>query len=152
MQPILSVSASPLDLLLTLTFPVLRKVIFKLDLVPELWLVCTNFFAILFLHVPILYLKKCSPISLLDFFRTSSIIVLMKTPITNQFIQLLHLLLHFIPTIQPTFLKYFFISLFFVCNPKFLPQKRGHDSKKKNRRTLIGPRRPAEEPKGSIIP
>ena len=94
--------------------------------------------------------KNCSPISLLKFFHTSSIILPMKTPISNQFIQLIHLFLHFVPTIQPFFLKYFYIFLFLACNSKFLLQRRGQDSK--NRRGLKGPTRSAKKPKGSIVP
>ena len=45
--PILSVSASLLNLLIIITFFLPRKVIFKLNLVPELWRVCTNFYAII---------------------------------------------------------------------------------------------------------
>ena len=48
-----------------------------------------------------------SPISLLDFLHTSSIISIMKALIMNQFIQLIHLFLHFIPMIRPIFLENF---------------------------------------------
>ena len=47
--------------------------------------------------------KLLSSLSLLDFLHTSSIILLIKTPISNQFIQLIHLFLHSILMIRPAF-------------------------------------------------
>ena len=40
----------------------------------------------------------------------------------NQSLLLTHQFLHFIPTIQPIFIKYFFICLIFHATPKFLPR------------------------------
>ena len=122
----LSLFASLLNLLSILTFMLPGKVIFKSILAPKLWLAYTNFFAITLLHGLILCLKNCSPIFLLDFFHTSSIISLMKILITNQFIQLIHLFLHFILMIRPIFLEYFLPTLLiFYATPRFLPQPAG---------------------------
>ena len=84
----------------------LANVTFKFILVLKLRLVFINSFANMLSYVRFPCSKNCSPISLLAFFHTSSIILFTKTLIMNQFIQLAHLFLHSIPTIRPTFPKY----------------------------------------------
>ena len=50
----------------------------------------------------------------------------------NQFIQLLHLFLHSILIIRPTFLRYFlpYLLYFFYGTPKILTRRRAQDSEK----------------------
>ena len=132
MLPILSVSASVPNLILILTFPLPRKVIFKLTLVLKLWLVCTTFFAIILLHPRFHSLKNYSLILLQVSTIICSIIITTNTPrMTNQPILLTHQFLHFIPTIQPIFPNYFYIFLIFSATPKILPQGEAHDDTKR---------------------
>ena len=68
----------------------------------------------------------------------------------NQSIPLTHQFLHFIPTIQLIFLKYFKSFFFFIATPKCLPRRRAHENTKgspaeNNRR----PRRRARRPYSS---
>ena len=132
MLPILSLSTFLLKLLIILTFTLTKKIIFNFILAPKRWLAYTNFFAITLLHVLIICSRNCFPLSLLDFFHTTSNISLLKTLITNQFIQPIHLFLRSIQITQFTFLKSF--SLYpsrFLCSPKeFLPHGGAQDSKK----------------------
>ena len=105
-------SVSPLNLLLTLIFPLHKKIIFNFTSVLKQWLVCTIFFAIILLHLRIHFLKNCS----LIFLHVFTLIVLITLPtnsprMKNQFIQLIHLFLHSTLMIRPTFLRYF-ISYF----------------------------------------
>ena len=72
----------------------LINVTFKSISVLRLWLVLMNSFATTLLHVRIPCSKNCSLFSVLDFPHTSSIILLTKTLIRNQFIQLIHLFPH----------------------------------------------------------
>ena len=131
MPPTSSTSASVPNRPSTLTFMLPRKVIFKFISALQLWLIYKNLFSITLLHVLFPCLKNCSPISLQDFLHTSSVKSFMKTLITNQFTPLTHQFLHFILTIQPISLKYFsMFPTFLLCNSKFLPQRRAHDSKK----------------------
>ena len=121
----LSVSASLLNPLSILTITITRKVIFKFISALKLWLVYTDFFAIILLHVLILCSKNCSLVSIFDVLHTSSIISFMKTLIRNQFIQLIDLFLYFILMVQLTFLKSLFTLLSFLyATPRFLPQRR----------------------------
>ena len=135
MLPLLSVSASLLNLLLILTLLLPRKIIFKLNWVLNLWLVCTTFFAIILLHLRIHSLKKYSRIFLYVSSPIYSIILSMNTPrMMNQSILLTHQFLHFVPTIQPIFPKYFYIFLIFFCNSKILTKRTGTGRYKKGRR------------------
>ena len=128
-------SASLLNLLLTLTFPSLRKVIFKLNLVLKLWLVYTNFFENTPLLVPILCSKNYPLIFLKGSTPIYSIILPTNTPrLINKSILSTPQFLRFIPTIQPTFLRYFH---FFNATPK--PHKDGHPTIQK----AAGRERPA---------
>ena len=132
MLRILSVSASLLNLLLTLTVFLSRKVIFKLNLALKQWLVCRNFSAITLSQTPIHSLKKYSLIFLLVFTLVSSITLLTNTPrMMNQSVLSTHLFLQFILTTQPVFLKSFYIFLVFVCNSKFLLRGQAQDGKKR---------------------
>ena len=110
----------------------LINVTFKSISVLKPWLVYMNSFATTLLHVRIPCSKNCSPISLLDFLHTSSIILFMKTLIMNQFIQLIQLFPHFILMIRPTFPTYFspHFLYFYYATLKFLPQRRAHYSRK----------------------
>ena len=120
MLPISSVFASLLNLQLTLTFLLPKKLIFKLNLVVRLGLVCTIFFANNLLQLRNHSSKNYSFIFLPVFTIISSITLPTNTPrMINQSILSTHQILHFIPTIQPTFLKNFYIFLFFMRLQKF---------------------------------
>ena len=131
--PIMSVSASLLNLLSTLTFSSPRKVISKLTLVLRLWLVCMTFFAIIPSHLRIHSSTNYFLIFVHVFTLISSITSPTNTPpMLNQSILSTHQFLNFIPSVRPTFPKYFFklTFCFFYATPKFLPQRRAHDSRK----------------------
>ena len=115
--------------ILTCTFR--KNAISKLNLVLKQWLICTTFSAIILLHQWIHSSKNYSLIFLHVFTLISSITLRTNTPrLMNQSIVLTHQFLHFIPTIRPIFLKYFYILLIFHATLKFLPQRRAPDSKK----------------------
>ena len=106
------------------------KVIFKFisSLMP--WLVCTIFFATILLQLRTHTSKNYSPTFLPGFILISFIILPTNTPrMKNQFVLTTLPFLHFNPTIHLIFPKYFFV-IFFLCNPKFLPQRRAKGSRK----------------------
>ena len=126
-------------------FPSPRKVIFKLDLVRELWPVCTKSYAII-LSRTTTRLRNCYLTSLPDFLRTFLPISHMKVSITNQSDQSTLQFLHFLPLIRPIFPRQF-SSYSFSCNSKFLPRGQEQDSKKEpptdnDRRPKRGPEDP----------
>ena len=102
----------------------------------------------IFSHLRIYSSTNYSPISLHVFTLKSSLTLPTNTPrMMNQSILSTHQFLHFIPMIQPTFLKYFYIFLIFSATPKFLPQLTGtkhtkRPSAENNRR----PGRGSEDP------
>ena len=67
----------------------------------------------------------------------------------NQFIQLTSQFLHFIPIIQPTSLKFFYIFLILYATPRFLPPTPG--TKYKKGPPAENDRRPGREPAGSTL-
>ena len=82
-----------------------------------------NSFATTLSHVRILYSKNCSLISLLDFLHTYSIIIAYES---FQFIQSIHLFLHFILMTPHTFFTYFLPhSYYFLCNSKIFTTTTG---------------------------
>ena len=123
---------------------------FKFNSALKRWLVCTNSYAIILWRLTILCSKNRFPISLLDFLRINLIISHMKVLITSQSDQLILQFLHFIPTIQPKILKYFYVLLIFYATSKFC-HKDGHSTVKEGR----GPRTtadPKEDPKSLEYP
>ena len=126
----LSDSASLLNLLLILAFPLPRKVIFKLNLVPELWRVCTVLNAIIFSRVTIPCSKSCFPISLLAFFWILWNISHLKIPMMTQSDRSTCQFLHFTLMIPSTFLKHSYISLFFMQLQDFYNNWQAHDGRK----------------------
>ena len=94
----------------------LIRAIFKFTLALKRWLVCTTFSAITLLHLRIHSSKNYSLISLHVSTLISSNSSTTNTPqMMNQFFQSTLQFLHFIPTIQLTFLKTF---SYFSCNSK----------------------------------
>ena len=122
MQPKLSVSVSLHNLPIIRTSPSPKNVIFKSNFAPKQWLVCMIFSAIILLHLRIHYSKKNSITSI----HVSTLISSITSPtntsrMMSQSILLTPLFLHSIPTIQPIFLKYFYIFLIIYATPRFLP-------------------------------
>ena len=98
----------------------LIKVIFKFISALKPWLACTIFSAILLLHVRIHSSKNYSPIFLPVFTLISSITLPINTPrMKNQSILSTLPFLHSTPTIQPIFLKHFYIFFIFMQLPNF---------------------------------
>ena len=111
------------------------RVTFKFISALKQWLVCTNFFAIIHLHVRTHSSKNYLPTFLHGFILTFLITLPMSTlRMKSQPIQSTLQLLHFILTTQLTSLKYFYIVLIFYATPRFLPQGRQHATYKKGRR------------------
>ena len=110
-----------------------------LNLIPELWQVCTNSYAIIFLRVPTPYLTNCFLSSLSDFLCTFLIILHMNVLIMNQSNHSTLLFLLSIPMIPLAFLKSFtffnFFHIFFLyANPKKLTTTDGHEEVRNGRR------------------
>ena len=102
----------------------LIKTTFKSFLALKPWLVYMNFYAIILSRLTIHFLKNCFPISLLDFFPTSLIVLHTKAPMTSLSDRSTLQSLHSTLTIQPTFLKDLYIFFTFYETPRFLPQRR----------------------------
>ena len=99
--------------------------IFKFTSAPKRWPVYTNFCAVILSRLMILCSKNYFPTSLLDFLHTFSITLVMKFPITNQFIRSTLQFRHFLPTIPLIFLNCFYIFLIFYATRRFLPPPPG---------------------------
>ena len=125
-----SVFASLLNLLSILTIKLPRKLIFKLILAPKLWLAYTNFFDITFLQALIPCSENCSPISLLDFLHTSSIL-----SVHSHASSVSALLL------DDSTCFFWNFSLYFLCNSNFY-HKDGQKTVKKSHRPRRGPKSP----------
>ena len=122
---------------------------FKSTSAPKQWLVCMIFFAIIPLHLRIHSSKNYSLISLHVSTLISSIISPTNTPrMMNQSILSTPQFLHYIPTIQLTFLEYFYIFLFFYAAPRFLPPPPGKKHKKGS--PVENDRRPRRRPEGLL--
>ena len=112
------------------------KVIFKIISALKLWLASTNYSAIILLHLQTHSLKNFSVVVLHVFTLISLNTLLTNTlRMKDPFIQLIHLFLHSILMIRPTFPKHFFTLRFVFCyaTPKFLPVSRAQDIKKGRR-------------------
>ena len=108
----------------------LIKIIFRLNMALKPWLVCMTSYAIILLHHRVHFSKIYSLIFLHVCILMSSIMSPTNTPgMMNQSTLLTLFFLHFIPTLQLTFSKNFYIFLTFSCNSKFLPQRRALDIK-----------------------
>ena len=119
-------SASLLKQLITVIFPLPRKVFFKFTLALKQWLVCTTFSVTILLPLRIHSLKKNSVIFLQVSTFSSSITLLTNTPrMMNQSILLTCQSLHSTLTIQLTFLKYLKIAFIFSCNSKIFTTETG---------------------------
>ena len=111
----------------------LMKVTFKFTSNPKQWLVCTTFSANILLRVLIHSLKSYFLIFLHVFILIFSIISPTNTPrMMNQSFQSTLQFLHFIRTVQPTFLNSF-ISSFFSCNSKTFTTRTTPDIQKGRR-------------------
>ena len=138
----------------------LIKVSFKFTLALKQWLVCAIFFAIILLHLRTHSSKNYSLIFLHVFTLISSITLLMNIPrMMNQSTLLTRRFMHFIPTIQLTFPKYFFIFFIFYATPRFLPQGRHRTYKRAagrerptTRKRARGPRLPRTHPRRRAHP
>ena len=118
---------------------------------PELWRVRLNFYAVIVLRITIHSSKNYSLIFLHAFPLISSIILATNTPrMMNQSVLLTHQFLLFIPTIQLTFPKYFYIFLIFYATPRFSPQRRAQDIPKGRRPRTTND--PEFEPEGPKLP
>ena len=106
-----------------------QKAVSRLNLVPELWKVCTNSCAMILSRTTTHCLRNCFLISLPDFLRIFFTISHMKILLTNQSDQSILHFLHFIPTIPPIFPKKFYI--FLLCNSKIFTAKTGTPRYKK---------------------
>ena len=128
----------------------LIKVIFKFTLALKQWRVCTISSAITLLHLRIHSSKNYSLISLHVSTLISSIISPTNTlQMMNQFIQLTLQFLHFIPMIQPTSLKFFYIFLILYASPRFLPPP--PRTKHAKGPPAENDRRPEREPEGPTV-
>ena len=127
----------------------LIKVFFKFTLALKQWLVCRISSATIHLHLRIHSSKNYFLISL----HVSTLIFSITSPtntlhMMNKFIQSTHQFLHFVPMIQPTSLKFFYISLNLYATPRFLPQPPG--TKHTKGLPAENDRRPRRKPKGLL--
>ena len=110
----------------------LIKVIFKFTLALKKWQVCTISSAVTLLHLRIHSSKNYSLISLhVSTLISSNISPTNTLHMMNQFTQLTLQFLHFIPMIQPTSPKFFYIFLVLYATPRFLPQGQVQNDTKK---------------------
>ena len=133
-------SKSPFNPILPFT----KKVIFKLNLVPELWPVYTNSYVIILSRTTTPCLKNIYATSLPDFLRIFLTTLDKKILITSQSDQLIHLFPLDFPTIQHFFLEIFNIVFLFYATPIFY-----HEDEHKTYKRAAGRERPTTQRMGS---